>query len=209
MTRTAHNNPKITATNQIASGRLHLGDGRYVYRRISAAIERHAATGLRIELDIEVDRAGNPHCRTLTLSNPEAQTFDSITTEAVRKIPVSTLIHQCFLEAQYELVETDSEDKEPVFEVRGIDRRKLYSMYPKGARRSKQRKPITDDELRGVAKLYRLAAENNYAPTKLIADQHHVNRATARRWVKRAEERGFIDADQRLDQSDGGRRRGG
>ena len=81
--------------------------------------------------------------------------------------------------------------------------------HPKGALRSKQRKPLTDDELELIAEVYRTAVSSGLAPTKRLADVMHVDCSTARRWVARAQQRGKLDAADRLSQSEGAQSAGG
>lgn len=53
--------------------------------------------------------------------------------------------------------------------------------------------PITDDDLREVAEVYR-AHEVTGRPTAAVMEHHNVARATASRWIARARERGYLGA---------------
>jgi hypothetical protein len=72
------------------------------------------------------------------------------------------------------------------------ERAEFYEQFAIGARQPRQGSPLTDDNLRQVAELYRVAVEHGAPPTQTVADQMHVARSTAARWVGAARKRGFL-----------------
>ncbi len=52
--------------------------------------------------------------------------------------------------------------------------------------------PIDHAGLRRVAETYRTAMRLGQPPTKRVADEHHVSRTTASRWIRRARDLGFL-----------------
>lgn len=193
--------------NQLGSGWLLLRDNVKVQRRFIATMNRHPETGLQVELEIEVDRAGNPHCRGVRLlADPAARTFDdSITTASWRRINLASLVRRAFRDALDAIRDVDVAGGERVFETDpDFDASELDAIAPRGSVRSSARKPLTDDELRAIANVYEHAAAAGQHPTKLLADRFKVHRSTARRWVQKAEAAGYLG--ERLTPADGGRR---
>ncbi len=72
------------------------------------------------------------------------------------------------------------------------ERAEFYKRHVKDPRRPRRGSPVSDGDLREVAKLYRTAYERDDPPTRTIADTMHVSRPTAARWVGKARERGFL-----------------
>jgi hypothetical protein len=72
------------------------------------------------------------------------------------------------------------------------ERAEFYEQFATGSRRPRQGSPLTDDNLRQVAELYRVAVERGDPPTQTVADAMHVARSTAARWVGAARKRGFL-----------------
>jgi hypothetical protein len=52
--------------------------------------------------------------------------------------------------------------------------------------------PLSDEDLREVATIYRAALAEGRRPTKAVMQAMHVGRATASRWLARARERGHL-----------------
>jgi hypothetical protein len=199
-----HKKPGIKIESRdedLAYGRLHLGNGRYIARRWRVR-GVHERSGLRLEIDVWVDGAGNPRCRAIRFE-PESLDED-LTTTAIREVPLGEVVNECFAAAIHAM---DPNAKGNLIRGRielSDDERALA--YPKGALRSKQRRPLTDDELKRIADVYRAAAAKGLAPTKRIADVMHVTRSTARRWVARAVDGGFLDPAERLGPAEGAQR---
>jgi len=173
-----------------------------VQRSFTATLDREPRTGLGLVLDIWVDRSGNPHCHGLRLTCDPSST-GSISTSTYRALNLATLVHQAFRDALVPITRLDSQEGELVFERRVAESSELDSIVPQGVKRSKQRKPLGDDELRLTAQFYVSASAEGVSPTKSLAERFNVNRSTARRWVQRAVERGFLDAGDRLDSKRG------
>jgi hypothetical protein len=72
------------------------------------------------------------------------------------------------------------------------DRDAFYERYRRGARRPRRGSPVSDANLRQVADLYRAAFRRGDPPTRTIADEMHIARSTAARWVAKARDRGML-----------------
>lgn len=200
--------PGFAIENHLGSGWLLLRDRTVkVQRQFTATMEREPRTGLRLELEIEVDRAGNPHCRAVRLSSdPDSRTFDdSITTASWREVNLATLVDAAYRDALEPIREVESDDDEFTFEVDPTALPEI-EVIAQGLQRTKARKPLGNDELRAIAKVYRAWAAEGRNPTKLLAERFNVSRSTARRWAQRAVERGFLAPDERLDPATGAKR---
>jgi len=199
---------RFAIENHLGSGWLFLRDDVKIQRSFTATLERHPETDLCLKLDVEVDKAGNPHCRGVRLHpDPDSPTFDdSITTARWRRINLTTLLWQAFRDALDPVQDlTEPGDDERVFATDpSFSMSELDSIAPRGVLRSKARKPLAADELRAVAKFYERAAAAGRNPTKDLADHFGVHRSTARRWVQRAEDEGYLS--ERLTPADGARR---
>jgi hypothetical protein len=97
------------------------------------------------------------------------------------------------------------ERKPPAKDVRGAtvaggtvgplttnERAQFYERYARDARRPHRGSPVTDENLRQVAKLYRAAIKRGDPPTETVAETMHIARSTAARWVTRARERKLL-----------------
>lgn len=200
---------QFTIENRMGYGRLHLGDGRHVWRSFTAtAVEPEAKTGLRVELDIEVDRAGNPHCRGLRLLAQPQEWGDSswITTTLVRDLKVAQLVKGAFNAAIEVLTERELPSGDVVLELdTAAIERELDAVVPRGAFRSKNRQPQSNDELEQLANFYKRVVAKGGLPTNILATRMKVDASTVRRWWKRCEDAGFLNPEDRLDHAAGGR----
>lgn len=176
-------------------GFLDLDEERTVGRHMTVT-GRDERSGLTVETTIEVDKAGNPHCRSLRIASPQdSDTWgDDVTTGAIRGIALGEIVHQCFAAA----IQGQTKTGDDLYELRPLSDEERAIAFPKGALRSKQRKPLTDEELEAIAGAYRAAVARGIDPTKRIAERMDVNRSTARRWVARAVQNGFLDEADRL-----------
>jgi hypothetical protein len=79
-----------------------------------------------------------------------------------------------------------------VRELPSNERLRFYEQYAEGARAPRRGSPITDENLRQVAEVYRAALERGDPPTETVANVLNVARSTAARWVSKARERDFL-----------------
>lgn len=156
---------------------------RATWRRMTVATTL-PQTKVSVELLVEVDDTGTPHCRHLRVDG-------DVNYEALRELAVAKLMrHALRLENS-------------TFEVTGSGGR--YRLDPIGPaeidatyRRPRRGARVTDDQLRKIADLYRQAVEADYrphgrlAPTSWVCDKAHVSRPTASRWIALARKRGFL-----------------
>lgn len=80
--------------------------------------------------------------------------------------------------------EPDKSMSADVLEVRGVAK--------KSSRQPRRGIPLTDDDLRDIAAMYREAVRVSRAPTEALAQRMGVSRPTMSRWIAKARERGFL-----------------
>jgi hypothetical protein len=142
-------------------------------------------------LDIEVDSSGAARCLGLQVRGRDGE---AITAESLRAIPVARLTRQAVAGAARRYTPLE-EVGEPVFRLVSTPPEAaaaFYERYVKEGRRPRRGSPITDDNLREVARIYREAVKRDDPPTKTVGDTMHTARSTAARWVTAARERGFL-----------------
>jgi hypothetical protein len=175
-----------------SAGYVQLDRHTGVLRRFAVAMQLEDGIGVRLE--IEVDDQGHASCRKIEVS------ADEVNGEMLRKVPVARLLATAM---STELV-LFKFGEPPPGELR-IDfgekvarlpttkeRAEFYADYAKGARHPRRGSPLTEDNLRQVADVYRLALQRGDPPTQTVADQMNVVRSTASRWVAAARKRGFL-----------------
>jgi hypothetical protein len=156
-----------------------------------AVPRRFVAEGEHVTLHVEVDPADKaPNVRAIEVRAPAGEV---LTGESLR-LPLHRLARRAMLGASraYEPVEPGGP---PVFRLTGTPPervQRLYEQEAQGARQPRRGAPVTDEQLRQVADLYRAAVERGDPPTRTIEDTMHVARSTASRWVARARERGLL-----------------
>lgn len=160
-------------------------DRRYaIPRRIHAtAVEEEL--GLDLDLEIDVGDRGETRCRRVDVRAPDG---GDVTGETLRRIPLAHLAGVVLATAAWKVTG-------PTTMQTGMarsERVEFYERHARGARRPRQGTPIADDTLRQVAGLYRAAYERGDPPTQTVADEMHVARSTAARWVTRARERELL-----------------
>ncbi len=168
-------------------------DGRYaIPRRFNAAAR--ASEGTYVQVSIEVDDKGVPTCHSLKIE-PEDEN-GVVTPAALRGVALERLMRLAVTE-QMQLRDLREGDVEPEVRTTSADRDAFYERYRRGARRPRRGSPLTDENLRQVADLYRAAVKRGDPPTQTVADQMHVRRSTAGRWVAAARQRGVLGPAER------------
>lgn len=175
-----------------AEGFVLLDRDRVAVRRFTVS-EEHVGgdPGVSVKLEFEVDEAGRPRC-----IGVEARAYDGgdpITAQALR-IPIGRLGSRAM---RAPMIVTRLGE---ILEGGGLklvaptraEREDIYAQYREGARRPRRGSPITDENLRAVAELYRRALSEGDPPTKTVCEEFHVQRATASRWIAKARERGLL-----------------
>lgn len=76
--------------------------------------------------------------------------------------------------------------------VVGLPRSKQFQAAKGAGGRKYSGGRVGDEELRNVARAYRAALVEGKPPTATVAEELHVSRSTAGRYVQRAREKGFL-----------------
>jgi hypothetical protein len=159
---------------------------------------------VRIEVVIEDER---PECTAIARLGP-----DSPPLRSERRFPLRAMVNAAVRAAAFEIVEV------PIEQVRSLQKAGRLVLHPHSrltpdqqgkvrlyapafgdgsdARRARltPRRPQSDDDWRRVAEIYRRAVAGGAAPSEAIAEEFGVSTATARKWVQRTRERGFLHA---------------
>lgn len=167
---------------------VELRDGRAVPQRFVAETE---AIRLEIEIDLTTRR---PRAISLEIRAPEGGHL----TSGDLRVPVARLVRQAVAGAVQAVPEGMVDQRTLLAAILKKTRLQaeedaaFYDAYTGDGRTPRQGSPITDKQLREVASHYRDALARSSAPTQTIADEMHVSRPTAARWIARARERGFL-----------------
>jgi hypothetical protein len=149
---------------------------------------------VRIEIVLEEPR---PECIAISRLNDDAPPLSS-----ERRFPLRAMVDAAVRGAAFELLEVPIEQVDPRRENKRLvpDEKGLVQVYApafsevagSGVRQAQEpgAKPVPD--LQRIAEIYRRAVAGGMAPSREIADEFGVTRATARKWVQRARERGFL-----------------
>jgi hypothetical protein len=160
---------------------------------------------LRVRIEV-VLASGGPECVAISRLHDDAPPLTS-----ERRLPLRAMVNAALRAAAFEIVEV------PIEQVRSLqkdarlvlhrntrlvpDRNgnvRLYApAFDDGNDRPaapRPRRPESDDDWRRLAELYRRAVAGGSPPSQSIADEFGVNRATARKWVQVARQRGFLRA---------------
>jgi hypothetical protein len=149
---------------------------------------------VRIEIVLEEERA---ECIALSRLNDDAPPLSS-----ERRFPLRGMVDAAVRGAAFELVEVPIDEVDPrrenerlVPDENGLVRVYAPAFSKAGDTRSGQApkqgvQPVPD--LSRVAELYRRAVAAGMPPSREIASECGITPATARKWVQRARERGFL-----------------
>lgn len=157
-------------------------------RSYVATIESEEHAGFVLELLVDVDNFARTSCRELRVRATGDEAVSAPLLRAVR-LPVLLTIAA---KAAMEKVTRDEAGALRQAPMTAADVDAFVEQF-RGARKARQGTPLTDDQLRNVAELYRAAAARGLPPVKTITKAEHVSRATASRWVAAARERGFLE----------------
>lgn len=160
---------------------------------------------LRVRIEVVIEGEG-PECVAISRLHDDAPPLT-----AERRFPLRAMVNAAVRAAAFEIVEV------PIERVRSLqkdarlvlhrntrlvpDRYGNVRLYAPafddgddqpGAPRP--RRPESDDDWRRLAELYRRAVAGGSSPSHSIAAEFGVSRATARKWVQVARQRGFLRA---------------
>jgi len=178
-------------------GYLQLDPHTGVTRRFTATAS--SAPGLEVELEADViveRRRAVPHCVKLMVRRVDAlgrASREPVTTDILRSIPIARILARAMENPFMFFKIGEGPEGRKRLELPGeAERAKLYARHVEGARQPRRGSPITDENLRQVAGLYRAAMERGDPPTQTVADAMGVPRSTAARWVAKARERDLL-----------------
>jgi uncharacterized protein DUF6214 len=181
---------EVTTVRYGDSGWVPAGD-RYVLPRSFTAMISESADypDLALDLAVDVDNFARTSCRELRV---RALADAAVTPETLRRLRLPELL-RIAARAAMEKVERDDSGALRQAPMTAADAREFYELF-RGARKPRQGTPMTDDELRRIAELYRAAQARGFPPVKAITEAPpKPSRATASRWVAEARRRGFLE----------------
>lgn len=160
-----------------------------------AAPQRFIAEMPGVRLEVEVGSNGQGRVTALEVRASEGE---RIASDDLRRIPISRLTRQAVAGAAQRvpagkvaprtLLGVMINKSRPQAEADAA----FYRQFTDNARHPRQGSPLTDENLRQVADIYRAADKRGEPPTQKVAEVMHAARSTAARWVGKARERGFL-----------------
>ncbi len=142
-------------------------------------------SGPAVELAVTIE-GGSPVCQEIrVLRDPGGP---SLTGTEIRRVPIVDVIEHACRQVAVRFVEQFPDGStawEPTFDDEPARR-----TVARDVTTARQRRHVTDDLLRDVARVYR--ANRDSSPTASVQETFTVSRATATRWIKLARERGFL-----------------
>jgi hypothetical protein len=184
--------------DEVAAGRALIVDGRLYVPfgpgRAVPAMVQYAGSSGRFAWRLWALWDGTKHrCTSLEL---QAWKGEHISAEALRAIPLGTLVEEALLCTAIELDESGGPAGLIVEgDVSLAQARKLHEKVLREHRRrlrgTRQSGAVTDDKLKETAAIYR--ANLNSRPVYAVADQFKIARSTAGRWVGLARKKGFLE----------------
>ena len=153
--------------------------------------------GLEVRIEIVLDEE-RPECIALSRLNDDALPLTS-----ERRFPLRAMVDAAVRGAAFELVEVPIDEVDPnrendrlVPDENGLVRvfAPAFSKAGGGARGQPARKPSAQPvpDLERVSALYRRAVAAGMPPSREIANEFGITPASARKWVQRARERGYL-----------------
>jgi hypothetical protein len=150
----------------------------------------------RLELDVEVNAAGETECARLQMfRRAGGRPIDGT---GMRDFPIATILKQSreLAAVQYVLIARGSTKNYQMFDSQNVEPGSLGELeqaYAGATKRSpRQGKQLTIGDLRRVADLYREAIQLGHPPKKYVAQKEHVAESTAGRWFVQARKAGFL-----------------
>ena len=160
-------------------------EGLYLPERFLAHFDEPGRAAL-VEVEIRVMN-GQPRCIRLTCT--ARQDGDVVSAELVKNLPVTQYVRIAASHAALRGYRTD--DGFMAFEpVNAADADLLASEVHRVGRRHRI---LTENFLRQVASVYE--QNRNTAPTQAVAEHFFTSRQNAGKWVKRAEEQGYLNRE--------------
>jgi hypothetical protein len=145
-----------------------------------------ASAGVGVSLTVETDGRGVARCTALELRQLEGG--DPITGSTLRELPSPTRLLREALAAVAGEVQAL-----PGGGARGdFSGRADVADFERHVRRPRRGSPLTNEELERVVTIYRAALDRGDPATQAVADELHLARSTAARWVAKARERGLL-----------------
>jgi hypothetical protein len=150
--------------------------------------QQFTATGgsadVGVKLAVEVDDHGVARCTAMELR--QLDNGEPITGSTLRKLPSPTRLMRDALAVVAAEVAALS-DGGARADVGGH-----ATAFERDVRRPRRGSPLSDEELDRVAKVYRAALDHGEPATQAVADELHLARSTAARWVGKARARGIL-----------------
>lgn len=160
--------------------------GRWAIPTIFEAQVYDPASPVNIVIEVRTRAGRPPEITDLRLTWHDLRRPTGITPAELRRVRLGGAL-QLALAA----VREEREDRDDgLFRVAGTEDGVYYAGPQPAPARGK---PVSDDRLREVARLYReLVATGSRKPTQDIADQYHWSRSTVGRWLVEARRKGFL-----------------
>lgn len=158
---------------------VYIGNGMFLSRRFGAEFD-DSERGLHVGFEgLIVD--GKPACMSLTLWRLDGE---PLTRDDLRNVSLGEYVAQAAAEQAFVLREGES--IESLAPAQSGDFAAVREQLPR------QRRRVTENDLRRVAATYRAAHRAGLPPTQAVMEGEHVSRAQAGRLVKRARGAGFL-----------------
>lgn len=116
--------------------------------------------------------------------------MEAVTATRIRVIPLDALVQEAVMEHRAVFREVSPG------ELHAVSDSARHNVYVEAmaASRFASRRRISDDDLRRVAEVYRLAVARRQPPTSAVREELRLsNRNVARKWVQRARQEGFLE----------------
>jgi hypothetical protein len=151
--------------------------------------QRFTATGasadVGVKLTVETDDHGVARCTAIELRQLDGG--EPITGATLRKLPSPTrLMREALAVAAGEVRALPDGGARADFGGHDV------ADFERHVRRPRRGSPLSDEELDRVAKVYRAALDRDEPATQAVADELHLARSTAARWVAKARARGIL-----------------
>jgi hypothetical protein len=175
---------------------VQVADGYLLPRDFTARGLQIVGEPLRVDaLRVRVGDDGRPACRSLTVSPVDEDA--AVTTVLLRRLKMAELL-EIACAAAAERFRRDAAGRVVEAPMSGADMEHFRSDFAARVRRPRRGKPLTDDQLRKVAEVWRdAAARGSRRPTLDVARRLYVARSTAGRWIAEARRRGILAPPQK------------